>query len=90
MNKPICIDKLQEHSIVFGTQSAGEMLKITTDGFYVQGVKVSQNDRESLVVYHAFLAWLHAAHWANNVDRIYTEVSHDLTDVLNARGISCT
>lgn len=35
-----------------------EMLKITADGFYVRGVKVSQDDNEAAAVYKCFREWL--------------------------------
>ncbi len=35
-----------------------EMLKVSEDGFWVRGVKVEQDDKEALVVYNAFKAWM--------------------------------
>ena len=37
-----------------------EMLRVSTDGFWVRGVKVDQDDREAEIVYNAmkeFLTW---------------------------------
>ena len=35
-----------------------EMLRIAQDGFYVRGVKVTQDDREAEIVYNAFKQFL--------------------------------
>ena len=35
-----------------------EILKISQDGFYVRGVKVTQDDKEAEVVYNAFKEFL--------------------------------
>jgi hypothetical protein len=35
-----------------------EMLKITSEGFFVRGVKVTQDDKEAEQVYNAFKQWL--------------------------------
>ena len=35
-----------------------EMLRVTPDGFWVRGVKVSQDDNEAQLVYNAFKAWM--------------------------------
>jgi hypothetical protein len=35
-----------------------EMLKIAEDGFYVRGVKVTQDDKEAETVYNAFKQFL--------------------------------
>lgn len=35
-----------------------EMLKVGPDGFWVRGVKVTQDDKEAEVVYNAFKQWL--------------------------------
>jgi hypothetical protein len=35
-----------------------EMLKITEDGFYVRGVKLTQDDKEIKEVYNCFKEWL--------------------------------
>ena len=39
-----------------------EMLRVASDGFYVRGVRIEQDDREAEVVYNAFKQWLA---WAN-------------------------
>ena len=35
-----------------------EMLKVSPDGFWVRGVKVTQDDKEAETVYNAFKAWM--------------------------------
>jgi hypothetical protein len=35
-----------------------EMLRVSTEGFWVRGVKVEQDDREAATVYNAFKAWM--------------------------------
>jgi len=35
-----------------------EMLRVADDGFYVRGVKVTQDDREAEIVYNAFKQFL--------------------------------
>jgi hypothetical protein len=35
-----------------------EMLRVSPEGFWVRGVKVEQDDTESLTVYNAFKAWM--------------------------------
>ena len=35
-----------------------EMLKIAKDGFYIKGVKLKQDDQESINVYNCFREWL--------------------------------
>ncbi len=35
-----------------------EMLRVAQDGFYVRGVKVTQDDKEAETVYNAFKAFL--------------------------------
>ena len=35
-----------------------EMLKVTSDGFYIRGVKVPQDDKEAETVYNAFKSFL--------------------------------
>jgi hypothetical protein len=44
-----------------------EMLRIDTNGFWVRGVKVDQDEREAGLVYQAFKEWLT---WAN-LTRVY-------------------
>jgi hypothetical protein len=48
----------QNSSVVFNVASDEEILKITKDGFYVRGVKVTQDDREAETVYNAFKEFL--------------------------------
>ena len=40
--------------------SAGEMLRIAPDGFYVRGAKLEQDANEARAVFDAFTAWLRA------------------------------
>jgi hypothetical protein len=35
-----------------------EMLRVSTDGFWVRGKKVEQDDNEAQVVYNAFKSWM--------------------------------
>lgn len=35
-----------------------EMLKVASDGFYIRGVKVPQDDKEAETVYNAFKSFL--------------------------------
>ena len=35
-----------------------EMLKVSEEGFWVRGVKVTQDDKEAERVYNAFKAWM--------------------------------
>ncbi len=35
-----------------------EMLKVGPDGFWVRGVKVTQDDKEAEIVYNAFKSWM--------------------------------
>jgi hypothetical protein len=35
-----------------------EMLRVSTDGFWVRGKQVKQDDTEAEVVYNAFKAWM--------------------------------
>ena len=35
-----------------------EMLRVSSDGFWVRGVRVEQDDTEAKVVYNAFKAWM--------------------------------
>ena len=46
------------NTIIFNGSTNDEMLKITPDGFYVRGVKVSQDEREAETVYKTFHQWL--------------------------------
>jgi hypothetical protein len=47
----------QDSTITF-TGGADEMLRISKDGFYIRGKRVPQDDKEALVVYNAFKAWM--------------------------------
>jgi hypothetical protein len=35
-----------------------EMLRVSPDGFWVRGVKVTQDDKEAQLVYNAFKEWM--------------------------------
>jgi hypothetical protein len=35
-----------------------EMIRVGSDGFWVRGVKVEQDEKEALVVYNAFKQWM--------------------------------
>lgn len=35
-----------------------EMLRVTSEGFWVRGKRVAQDDREAEIVYNAFKAWM--------------------------------
>ncbi len=45
-------------NITFNAEKNDEMLKITSDGFYVRGVKLEQDEQEARRVYDAFHSWL--------------------------------
>lgn len=51
----------EPNSIVLNAGS-DEMVRISQDGFYVRGVKVTQDEKEAETVYEAFKQWLA---WAN-------------------------
>ena len=34
------------------------MLRIAKDGFYIRGIRINQDDKESEIVYNAFHRWL--------------------------------
>ena len=44
------------------TDGANSMVTISSEGFWVRGVKVPQDDKEAETVYNAFKQWLT---WAN-------------------------
>lgn len=46
-----------ENSVVLSCANE-EMLRIATDGFYIRGVKLEQNDTEAKQVYNTFKQWL--------------------------------
>jgi hypothetical protein len=35
-----------------------EMLRVSSDGFYVRGKKINQDDKEAQTVYNSFKEWL--------------------------------
>jgi hypothetical protein len=50
-------DNTLPNNIIMNVGST-EMLKVAPDGFYVRGVKVTQDDKEAETVYNAFKAFL--------------------------------
>jgi hypothetical protein len=50
-------DNTQPNNIIMNVGTT-EMLKVAPDGFYVRGVKVTQDDKEAETVYNAFKAFL--------------------------------
>jgi len=44
-------------NITFKSDST-EMLRIAKDGFYIRGIRINQDDKESEIVYNAFHRWL--------------------------------
>jgi hypothetical protein len=54
---PIISTNPQANSVTF-TCNGTEMLSVAEDGFYVRGVKVSEDDKEAAEVYNAFKEWL--------------------------------
>ena len=54
------VDTAEEtrNTIVFHGPQQEEMLRVSGQGFWVQGVKVAQDDQEAKNVYNAFTAWL--------------------------------
>jgi hypothetical protein len=48
-----------ENTIIFHDgASQEEMLRISKEGFWVRGVKVTQDDKEAENVYNGFKSWL--------------------------------
>ena len=47
-----------DSTITFHATKNNEMLRIASDGFYVRGVKLEQNEQEAEKVYNAFHQWL--------------------------------
>ncbi len=45
-------------SMFAGGDQPNEMLRITSDGFWVRGVRVEQDDKEAAIVYNAFREWM--------------------------------
>ena len=50
------------------TGGGEEMLRISQDGFYVNGVKVKQGKREAKAVYEAFRRWMTHAIMSGELD----------------------
>ena len=50
------------------TGGGEEMLRISQDGFYVNGVKVKQGKREAKAVYEAFKRWMTHAIMSGELD----------------------
>ena len=50
------------------TGGGEEMLRISQDGFYVNGVKVKQGKREAQAVYEAFRRWMTHAIMSGELD----------------------
>ncbi len=48
-------------NIIFNTPNGSEMMRVSSDGFYVRGVKVPQDEHEALAVYTQFKLWLATA-----------------------------
>ena len=52
---------MEENSITFNAQAnadRSEMLRITSEGFYVRGVRVPADEQEAATVYNAFKEWM--------------------------------
>ena len=47
-----------QDSIITFTGRSDEMLRIAKDGFYIRGIRINQDDKESEIVYSAFHRWL--------------------------------
>lgn len=59
IEEPVGITNMNmKDSIIFRSSHNDEMLKIASDGFYVRGVKVQQDEREAETVYKTFHQWL--------------------------------
>jgi hypothetical protein len=48
----------KENTISFYIAGNDEMLKISSDGFYVRGKRVPMDNQEAETVYNAFQGWL--------------------------------
>ena len=48
----------QDASIVMHMGDGDEMLRVTSDGFWVRGVRVKQDGNEAEIVYNAFKQWM--------------------------------
>jgi len=47
-----------EPNIITCLAGGEEMLRVSSDGFWVRGVKVEQDDQEAQAVYKAFKQWM--------------------------------
>ena len=47
-----------QESVITFTGGSNEMLRIAKDGFYIRGIRINQDDKESEIVYNAFHRWL--------------------------------
>jgi hypothetical protein len=56
-SKPVLTTNPKQENITFNCGDT-EMLSVAKDGFYIRGVKVTQDDKESEEVYNAFKQWL--------------------------------
>ena len=54
---PTVTSDIENNTIILGSNTT-EMLRIATDGFYVRGKRVNQDDKEAEVVYNTFHQWL--------------------------------
>ena len=56
---PLCKSMVHAPSNTIRCLAGGEeMLRVSTEGFWVRGEKVAQDDNEAQVVYNAFRAWM--------------------------------
>jgi hypothetical protein len=46
------------NGLTFNGGDSTEMLRIASDGFYVRGKKLKQDDKEAEAVYNSFTQWL--------------------------------
>jgi hypothetical protein len=60
-NSGMLDDELEPTQITLNL-STNEWIKITSEGFWVRGVKVPQDEKEAVTVYNAFKEYLT---WAN-------------------------
>ena len=51
-------DANEEPNTITLRSGSEDMIKCNTEGFWVRGVKVAQDDKEAEVVYNAFKEWL--------------------------------
>jgi hypothetical protein len=58
-NGPYQFYEHQDYQNSISFHSAGnEMLRCSSDGFYVRGKKIAQDDNEAQIVYNSFKEWL--------------------------------